>query len=142
MEKIRQDLAGYRLPAYVEEILTRNYCPGFLRMSMVRENERYSFSYKPGNYSKLNPENLNLYEKLLLIRTVIDICERNKEHLIRPETYLIEPELVYIKGGMVTDPNVKLMYYPDVKLLSFRYKIVLFAARIMDRNKKEERETN
>ena len=140
MDKIKHELAGYRLPTYVEEILTGNYCSGFMRMSMVRENENYSFNYKPGNYSRLCPEKLSLYEKLLLIRTLIDICEKSKEHMIRPESFLLEPELVYLKDNKVTEPNVKLMYYPDVKVLSFRYKIVLFAGRILDRNNKEERD--
>ena len=54
MERIRQELAGYRLPAYIEEILTQNYCPGFVRMSMVRESEHYNFSYKPGAFRKLD----------------------------------------------------------------------------------------
>ena len=32
------------------------------------------------------------------------------------------------------------MYYPDVKKLEFRYKLVLFADRIMNKNIREERE--
>ena len=36
--------------------------------------------------------------------------------------------------------SLKLMYYPDVKMLDFRYKIVLFADRIMNKEIKEERE--
>ena len=36
--------------------------------------------------------------------------------------------------------SLKLMYYPDIKMLDFRYKIVLFADRIMNREIKEERE--
>ena len=36
--------------------------------------------------------------------------------------------------------SLKLLYYPDVKKLGFRYKIVLFADRILNRNIREERE--
>ena len=37
MENIRQDLTGYRMPAYMEEILTENYCGNFMKMSIVRD---------------------------------------------------------------------------------------------------------
>jgi len=36
--------------------------------------------------------------------------------------------------------SLKILYYPDVKKLEFRYKIVLFADRILDKNNREERE--
>lgn len=140
MERIRQELTGHRLPAYVEEILTRNYCPGFMRMSMIREQECYKFSYKPGAYKRLDYREMSLYEKLILIRSLITLSERNKEHLIRPETYLIEPELIYLKDNNVSDSDVRLMYYPDIKMLSFRYKLVLFADRILNKRIAEEKE--
>jgi hypothetical protein len=44
------------------------------------------------------------------------------------------------KGGKVDINSLKLLYYPDVKKLEFRYKIVLFADRILDKNNREERE--
>jgi hypothetical protein len=56
------------------------------------------------------------------------------------ESYLLEPELVYAKGKSVDIGNIRIMYYPDVKKLDFRYKIVLFADRILDKNNREERE--
>lgn len=140
MERIRQELAGHRLPAYVEEILTQNYCPGFVRMSMVRESERYNFSYKPGAFRKLDYRRLSLYEKIILIRSLITLSEKNKEHLISPDTYLIEPELIYLRNNNVSADDVKLMYYPDIKMLCFRYKLVLFADRILDKRIKEEKD--
>ena len=140
MYHIRHELAGYRLPAYVEEILTRNYCPGFLKMSMVREREAYNFSYRPGVYKKLDHCEMSLYEKLILIKSLISLSEKNKEHLIYPESYLIEPELIYLKDNNASCRDVKIMYYPDIKALSFRYKLVLFAARILNKKLKEERE--
>lgn len=140
MERIRQELAGHRLPAYVEEILTHNYCPGFVRMSMVREREHYNFSYKPGAFRKLDYKRMSLYEKMILIRSLITLCEKNKEHLISPETYLIEPELIYLRDNKVSADDVRLMYYPDIKTLSFRYKLVIFADRILDKRIKEEKD--
>ena len=35
MQRIRQDMTGYRMPGYVEEILTQNYCGMFMNMSIV-----------------------------------------------------------------------------------------------------------
>ena len=140
MENIRHELAGYRLPAYVEEILTHNYCPGFMRMSMIREKEKYQFSYRPGVYKRLEYRSLGLYEKMILIRTIITISEMNKEHLIKPESYLLEPELIYLKDRNVNSNDVKIMYYPDIKALSFRYKLVLFADRILEKKVKDEKD--
>ena len=140
MKRIRQDMTDYRMPAYVEEILTENYCSSFVRMSIVRENGNYSFSYKPAGLSKLDPKGMKLYDKLLLIRNLISLSESTSDHLIGAESYLLEPELVYGKGGSIDMDCLKLLYYPDAKKLEFRYKIVLFADRILDKSIREERE--
>ncbi len=140
MERIKQDMTGYRMPAYIEEILTQNYCDNFMRMSILRDNGSYSFSYKPGNLNKLDPDSMSLYDKLLLLRNLISMSESTEDHLIGSESYLLEPELVYARGKNVDIDSLRIMYYPDVKKLDFRYKIVLFADRIMSKTKKEERE--
>ena len=140
MQRINQNMTGYRMPAYVEEILTENYCKNFVRMSIVRESSNYSFSYKPAGLSKLDPSSMNLYDKLLLLRNIISMSENTSDHLIDAESYLLEPELVYAKGGSVDVNSLKLLYYPDIKKLEFRYKIVLFADRIFNKSIREERE--
>lgn len=140
MERIRQDMTGYRMPAYVEDILTGNYCRYFARMSIVRDSGSYSFSYRLGGLSRLDIESLRLYDKLMLIRNLISMSENASDHLIGAENYLLEPELVYAKGGKVDRDSLRLLYYPDVKHLDLRYKIVLFADRILSRKDKEERE--
>ena len=133
-------MTGYRMPAYVEEILTENYCKNFVRMSIIRDSGKYSFSYKPAGLCRLDTSSMRLYDKLLLIRNLISMSESTSDHLIEAENYLLEPELVYAKGGHVDLNSLRLLYYPDVKKLEFRYKIVLFADRILDKNKREERE--
>jgi len=140
MQRINQNMTGYRMPAYVEEILTENYCKNFVRMSIIRDSGNYSFSYKPAGLSRLDLSAISLYDKLLLIRNLISISENTSDHLIDAESYLLEPELVYAKGGNVDMNSLKLLYYPDVKRLEFRYKIVLFADRILDKSIREERE--
>jgi len=140
MERIRQDMTGYRMPVYIEEILTQNYCDSFMRMSILREKGNYSFSYKPGILNRLDTSDLSLYEKLLLLRNLIKMSESTEDHLIGAETYLLEPELIYAKDGKVNTDSIRIMYYPDKKKLDFRYKIVLFADRILDKGMREERE--
>ena len=140
MQRIHQNMTGYRMPAYVEEILTENYCKNFVRMTIIKDSSNYSFSYKPAGLSRLEPAAMGLYDKLLLIRNLISLSENISDHLIDAESYLLEPELVYAKGGNVDINSLKLLYYPDVKKLEFRYKIVLFADRILSKNIREERE--
>ena len=140
MERIRQEMAGYRMPSYVEEILTQNYCKNFIRMTIVRDGKRYSFSYKPENYTRINAQRMKLHDKLLLIRNLIGLIEESDDHLISPESYLIEPELVYQKECKVDSESIKLLFYPDIKHLDFRFKIVIFADRILDKSVREERE--
>ena len=140
MERIRQNMSGFRMPGYVEEILTQNYCRNFMNMSIIRDKGTYSFSYKPGCYTRIDASEMTLYDKLLLLRNLISMSENAADHLIRPESYLLEPELVYTKSGRVDNESLKLMYYPDMKQLDFRYKLVLFADRILNKNNKEERE--
>ena len=133
-------MTGYRMPVYVEEILTENYCRNFVRMSIVKDSGNYSFSYKPVGLSRIDPSAMSLYDKLLLLRNLISLSENTSNHLIGPENYLLEPELVYAKGGNVDTDSLRLLFYPDVKKLEFRYKIVLFAERILNKSIREERE--
>ena len=140
MQRINQNMTGYRMPAYVEEILTENYCKNFVRMSIIRDSGKYSFSYKPAGLIRLDPSKMTLYDKLLLIRNLISLSENASDHLIEGESYLLEPELVYSKGCSVDMNSIRLLYYPDVKKLDFRYKIVLFADRILNKSIREERE--
>lgn len=140
MQRINQNMTGYRMPGFVEEILTENYCKNFVRMSIIRDGGSYSFSYKPAGLSRLDLSSMTLYDKLLLVRNLISMSESSSDHLIDGESYLLEPELVYSKGGNVDMGSLKLLFYPDIKKLEFRYKIVLFADRIMNKNIREERE--
>lgn len=140
MQRIRQDMTGFRMPGYVEEILTQNYCRNFMNMSIIRDKGAYSFSYKPGCYTRLDAKGMRLYDKLLLLRNLISMSENASDHLISADSYLLEPELLYSRSGKVDAGSLKLMYYPDIKKLDFRYKLVLFADRIFDISLKEERE--
>lgn len=140
MERIQQDMSGYRMPVYVEEILTENYCKNFISMSIKRESGSYSFSYKPGCFTRLDTKSLGTYDKLVLLRNLISMSESTSDHLIDPENYLLEPELIYAKDRRVDLNSLRLMFYPDIRKLDFRYKIVIFAGRLFDETIREERE--
>ena len=140
MDAIRHGMNGFRIPSYMEEILTNNYCPSFVRMSMVREGDSYRFTYRPGNLIKLNPDNLDTYGILMLLRSVIAANETAAGYLIAAENYLLEPELIYMKERSVAAGSIRIMFYPDVNRLRFSNKLTGFTGRIIQGRSKEERE--
>ena len=140
MNTIKHGMTGYHIPAYMEEILTHNYCPCFVRMTMVRDGESYKLSYRPGNMKKLDVSSLDTYRKLLLLRSLIWISETAQNYLIGPECYLIEPELIFAQKNSTLAGKIRLLFYPDAKKMKLTGKLMLFAERIRDNNKRSERE--
>lgn len=140
MDTIKHAMNGYRIPSYMEEILTHNYCPHFVRMSMIRDGQSYRFSYRPGSMTRLNIQNLDIYEKLVLLRSLITINESAGGYLIGAENYLLEPELIYTSDGSPTVKSIRILFYPDVKKLRFPEKMMRFTERIKEGLSKEERE--
>ena len=140
MNTIRHGMTGYHIPAYIEEILTHNYCPYFVRMTIVREGDTYRLSYRPGKYEKLDAVSLDTYGRVMLVRSLISIGEATQNFLVGPENYLIEPELVYSAGNSTLAGNLKLLFYPDIKKLEFPRKLMLFTERIRNNSIRDERE--
>lgn len=138
MNTYKQEINDYKLPDYMLEILSNNYCPNFLNMNMVKENNDYVFNYRTGRYKQLEINRLNTYFKLVLLKSIILLNERNESWLIRAENYLIEPELIYSINNNVDDGNVRILFYPDNNKLEFGEKISLFADKIKNRKDKNE----
>lgn len=138
MKMLTQEINECKLPTYMEDILTNNYCPSFLDMTMVRENENYVFNYRTGRYSRLDINKLNTYLKLVLLKSIIQVKEKNDNWLIKAENYLIEPELIYSINNNVEEGNIRILFYPDFRKLPFNQKIMLFADKI--KNKKDRNE--
>lgn len=138
MKEVRQEISECKLPTYIEDILTHNYCPNFLRMSMVREDNDYIFNYQTERYSRINIDKLNTVDKLVLLKSVIAINDGNEDWLIQAENYLLEPELLYSTNNNVSEGAIRLLFYPDFKRMTFRKKIILFAEKI--KNKKNRME--
>lgn len=139
MNNVSQEITEYKIPAYIEEILTHHYCRYFMKMSIVRERDTYKFIYRPGNLVRLDVKSLDLYQKLILLKFMAGLFEKAGSFLISPENYLLEPELIYTSGKM-DDDSICLMYYPDVKRLGGARKLMLFAERIRNDSSREERE--
>lgn len=137
--RIDYGIAGVKIPSYIEEILTHNYCPFFMRMSIIRERDVYKFIYRPANLRKINFSEMDIYSKTMLLRNLIDICNKTSGYLIRPERYLLEPELIYTAGSGYCPEDIRIMFYPDAKGLDAAHKIMLFAERIRG-NSRDERE--
>ena len=140
MDTIKHGMNGYRIPAYMEEILTHNYCPYFVRMTIIRDGQSYRFSYRPGRLTRLNTEDLDIYEKLMLLRSLIAVTEAAQGYLIGAENYLLEPELIYTDGGALTAGRLRIMFYPDIRKMRLPQKLLQFADRITAGSGREERE--
>ena len=138
MKELREDVGECKIPTYIEDILTHNYCPNFLRMSMVRESDDYTFRYQQDRYKKIQIEKLNTYMKMILLKSLLEIVDRNEEWLIGAETYLIEPELVYSIDNSVDASSLKLLFYPDFSTVDLSTKIANFSRRITNLKDGEE----
>lgn len=138
METIKHGMKGYRIPSYMEEILTHNYCPHFMRMSMIRDGQSYRFSYRPGSMTRVNIQDLDIYGKLVLLRSLITINESAESYLIPAENYLLEPELIYTSDGNTTAGSIRILFYPDVRRVRFPDKLMRFSERIREGCSKDE----
>ena len=140
MKELVSKVNECKLPMYMEDILTNNYCPNFLRMSMVREDHDYRFSYKTERYTRLDINRLNTYDKLILLRSIISLNERNEDWLIKAENYKLDPSLIYSLNNNVEEGCIRLLFYPDDTRTSFRKKIVSFAEAIKNKRNRSETE--
>lgn len=131
-KQLIQEVVGYRIPRYVCEVLVKNYCDAFLKMSIVSDNGKYLFSYDTGYYERLSRDKLLTPAKIFIIRELFALNEEAENHLIVASQYLIEPELVFIRDKYQDGKKIKIMYYPDSNKLSFEDKIIRFMRNIMD----------
>lgn len=138
MERIKHNISEYKIPNYIEDILVNNYCRSFIKMTIIRDHAKYQFSYNSGIYKRLKTDELDLYSKMILLRTIIVIAEMNEDCLIKPEEYLIEPELIYSNNNGVNENRIKIMFYPDFKKMNLITKMKLFADKIINIKDLEE----
>ena len=135
---LKQEITGYYMPMYLNDILTGNYNRNFLRMSIIKDGDAYMFSYDTADLRKIKTGDMTLHEKMQLIRGIIEISEENDNHLVMARKYLLEPELIYSRNNSVTKERLKLLFYPDFNEMEFEDKLILFIDRITDMRKETE----
>ena len=138
MKELREDASECKIPTYIEDILIHNYCPNFLRMTMVREGSDYTFNYQTERYKKIDIGSLDTYDKLVLLRTVIAMRDGNEDWLIQDENYVLDPELIYTINNSVQEGSIRMLYYPDYKRMSFKKKMLEFVEKIRNSRNKIE----
>lgn len=140
MKNLKEAACECTIPTYIEDILIHNYCPNFLRMTMVREGSDYTFSYQTERYKRLEISRLDTYEKLVLLRTIITMRDGNEDWLIQDENYMLDPDLIYTLNNNVQEGCVRILFYPDYRKLSFQKKLLEFAEKIRNTRNKIEAE--
>lgn len=135
---LKQEITGYHMPMYLNDILTGNYNRNFLRMSIIKDGDAYMFSYDTADLRKIKTGDMTLHEKMQLIRGIIEISEENDNHLVMARKYLLEPELIYSRNNSVTKERLKLLFYPDFNEMEFEDKLILFIDRITDMRRETE----
>lgn len=137
---LKQGISNYHMPRYMRDILVNNYCPCFLSMSIVKEDDSYMFSYDTGYSQRIDYSKLSTIEKLMLLRSIIKLNNMSEDWLIKAEQYLLEPELLYSYNNSVYTDEIKLLFYPDFKNQEFKYKLAIFIDKIKDRRNRRETE--
>lgn len=118
------------MPLYMQDILSNNFCPNFLNMTIVYSNNSYMFYYETGIKKKLDWRVLDTRDKLILLMNLMTVNFENEEWLIKGDSYLLEPELIYTLGNGVGLGNISILFYPDVRRQKFSVKLANFAEKI------------
>lgn len=133
-KSLRQSITGYDMPLYMQEILCNNYCPNFLKMTIINESSSYMFYYETGVRRKLDYRKLTTRDKLVLLMNLMTVNFENEEWLVKGESYLLEPELIYSMDNRVEYGALRILFYPDFKSQDFSVKIAIFADKIKNNN--------
>lgn len=137
-KSLKQGITEYSMPLYMQDILSNHFCPNFLKMTIVYNNNSYMFYYETGIKKKVDYSKLCTREKLTLLINLMTINFENEEWLIKGDSYLLEPELIYSIGNGVEFGNLWILFYPDFRHKSFSDKLAIFAENIKDKSNSEE----
>lgn len=132
MKTIHHEITDYEIPHYIENLLTLHYNESFLRMSMIKQGDRYLFGYDTKGYYRLTDKNYTTIEKMVLITELLRIRSECEERLVLPENFLLEPELIYCKNGNLDENSVRILYYPDRNRIPFYKKMRMLMIRLTD----------
>lgn len=123
---------GFDMPDYLTEILICEYTDTFLPMSIFKERSTYVFSYDLCNFEKIEAKVMNNNQKHSLIKSIIEIAEKNNNYLIPDSGYEVNLNTIYFKQNSSEEPKIRLLYYPDLKNISIWGKIKKLAIEIFN----------
>lgn len=106
---------GFDMPNYLTEILICGHTDTFLPMSIFKEGNTYIFSYDLCNFEKIKAKVMNNNQKLSLIKSIIEISEKNNNYLIPDSGYEVNLNTIYFNHNNPEKPKIRLLYYPDLK---------------------------
>lgn len=121
---------GFNMPNYLTEILICGYTDTFLPMSIFKEGSTYIFSYDLCNLEKINTKGMNNDQKLSLIKSIIEISEKNNNYLIPDSGYEVNLNTIYFNNNNSEKTKIRLLYYPDLKNTPIWEKIKKLAIEI------------
>lgn len=121
---------GFDMPNYLTEILICGYTDTFLPMSIFKEGRTYIFSYDLCNLEKINAKVMNYNQKLNLIKSIIEISEKNNNYLIPDSGYEVNLNTIYFNNNNSEKTKIRLLYYPDLKNTPIGEKIKKLAIEI------------
>lgn len=123
---------GFEMPDYLTEILICEYTDTFLPMSIFKEGSTYVFSYDLCNFEKIKAKVMNYNQKLSLIKSIIEISEKNNNYLIADSGYEVNLNTIYFNHNNPEKPKIRLLYYPDLKNTPIWEKIKKLAIEIFE----------
>lgn len=135
---IKHRIQGYYMPEYLIDILTGGYADTFLPMSILKDRDSYTFSYDRCNLTTPNIDKMNSIQKIKLIKSVLEISERNNNFLIPEGMYKLSKNTIYCSDPDEQYERVKLMYYPDLKGVPFFDKLSDLVKEIYQKKDAEE----
>ena len=121
---------GFDMPNYLTEILISGYTDTFLPMSIFKERSTYIFLYDLCNFEKINAKEMNNNQKLNLIKSIIEISEKNNNYLIPDSGYEVNLNTIYFNNNNSEKTKIRLLYYPDLKNTPIWEKIKKLAIEI------------
>lgn len=124
-KRLEHRLKGCYMPEYLIDILTVGYSDTFLPMSIFKEGDAYTFSYDEGALRRIDYRKMNGIQKLKLVKSLIEIADKNNDFLIPDGGYAINTNTIYGFEDSAEYGRIKLMYYPDIKCVPFWSKLSL-----------------
>lgn len=71
-------------------------------------------------------EKLNSLEKLTLIKSVMEMVEKNEKYMFDVRNYILDIRLIYTVSNSVKPEDIRLLFYPDPEKKAYNEKLANF----------------